>query len=147
MPHQILRHVLATLAYRTRQVIKEVPDGYADFAAGSGVRTPVEILHHMSTLITYAVLTFGDEEWQPLETVSWEQEKQRFESALRSLDRRLADGDEPRQQTLLKLLQGPISDAMTHVGQLATLRRMAGLPVPGESFVKAPIEAGRLDIT
>ncbi|MEE8525161.1 MAG: hypothetical protein V3T72_14585 [Thermoanaerobaculia bacterium] len=147
MPHQTIRHVLATLAYRSRQVIKEVPDGYANFDAGSGVRTPVEILHHMSTLLAYAEHTFHDGEWQPLEPISWDLEKQRFESALKRLDRRLADGDEPRRGTLLPMLQGPISDAMTHVGQLATLRRMAGSPVPGESFVKAPIEAGRLDVT
>ena len=147
MHQPTIRHVLATLAYRTRQVIQEIPDGYADYDAGSGVRTPLEILHHMSTLIAYAEHCFADGDWQPLEPVSWDLEKQRFEAALKRLDRRLADGEEPRQRTLLLLLQGPVSDAMTHVGQLATLRRMAGSPVPGESFVKAPIEAGRLDVT
>jgi hypothetical protein len=43
-----------------------------------------------------------------------------------------------------RLLQGPFSDAMTHAGQLALLRRLAGAPVPPENFIVANIESNRL---
>ena len=147
MSREALRHVLATLAYRTRQVVREVPEGYPDFDAGSGVRSPVEILRHMSSVLDFAAHRFVAGERRSLATLSWDEEKARFESVLERLDGHLERGDEPREGSLLTLLQGPLCDAMTHVGQLATLRRMAGLPVPGESFVKAPIEIGRLEIT
>jgi hypothetical protein len=39
-----------------------------------------------------------------------------------------------------RLLQGPFSDAMTHAGQLAMLRRLAGSPVPPENFIVAAID-------
>ena len=142
-----LRHTLATLAYRTRQVLKEVPAGYPDFAAGSGVRTPLEILRHMSTVMNYAVHCFRAQQRLELEALSWQQEKDRFETILKRFDHHLELGQEPREGSLRLLLQGPICDAMTHVGQLSTLRRMAGQPVPGENFTQAPVEMGKLEIT
>jgi len=50
------------------------------------------------------------------------------------------------QITAETLLQGPLSDAMTHAGQLAMLRRLAGNPVAPENFIVADIDARRLGI-
>ncbi len=147
MDRDTLRHVLATLAYRIRQVVEEVPEGYPDFDAGYGVRSPVEILHHMSGVLGFAVGCFGEGPRQRLESLPWAEELRRFEDTLKELDGHLEKGDEPHAGSLSALLQGPLCDTMTHVGQLATLRRMAGRPVPGENFMKAPIAIGRLDVS
>ena len=69
----------------------------------------------------------------------------RFFKAIQDLDDRLA------QQTLLansaeKIFQGPIADALTHVGQLATLRRLAGSGIRGESYFRAEITTGRVGL-
>ncbi len=146
MSRDTFRHLLATLAYRTRQVIKDVPEDYPDLDAGFGVRPPVEILCHMSGVLNYAAHCFQAVEQLRLEPLPWDREKERFESILKRLDQHLERGDEPWKGSLEILLQGPFCDALTHVGQLATLRRLAGLPVPGENFMKAPVEIGKLDV-
>ncbi len=147
MDRDTLRHMLATFAYRTRQIVRRVPAGYPDFDAGYGVRTPLKILGHMSGVIAYAVHCFSGEPWGRLESLSWDDELRRLESGLEQLDGFLENGEEPQSMTLSAILQGPLSDCMTHVGQLATLRRMAGQAVPGENFMKAPIVVGELKLT
>jgi len=146
MSHEVIRHVLATLAYRLRQVLKETPAGYPDFEPGEGVRSPHEILHHMTGLFTYASHCFDPSVEVRLDTLSWEEEKARFGVVLKRFDAHLAKGEEPQRFNLFVLLQGPILDAMTHVGQLAMLRRMVGLPVAGENFTKAAVRVGELEI-
>ena len=42
------------------------------------------------------------------------------------------------------MFQGPIADALTHIGQIGMMRRMAGAPVRGENYFKADIAAGRV---
>jgi hypothetical protein len=146
MPHETVRHVLATLAYRTRQVLKEIPEGYPEFEPGGGLRSPLAILHHMTGLFTYALHCFDPAVDIRLDDLPWEQEKYRLGAVLVRLDAHLANGKDPQSSSLLVLLQGPILDAMTHVGQLAMLRRMAGLPVAGENFTKAAVRAGELEV-
>ncbi|MCP4663162.1 MAG: hypothetical protein GY856_47835 [bacterium] len=147
MSRNPMRHLLATLAYRTRQIVEDVSEDYPDFDAGFGVRPPVEILCHMSGVLNYAAHCFQPVDPLRLKPLPWEQEKERFGSILKRLDQHLESGDEPQKGSLEILLQGPFCDALTHVGQLATLRRMAGVPVPGENFMKAPVEIGKLDVT
>lgn len=147
MSRDTLRHLLATLAYRTRQVVEDVPEDYPNFEAGLGVRPPVEILCHMSGVLNYAAHCFQSVDALRLDPLPWEQEKERFGSILKRLDQHLERGDKPWKGSLEILLQGPFCDALTHVGQLAILRRLAGVPVPGENFMKAPVEIGKLDVT
>jgi hypothetical protein len=47
-----------------------------------------------------------------------------------------------KERTEEQLLQGPLADAMTHIGQLAILRRLASSPIPKESFDEAVIRPG-----
>jgi hypothetical protein len=140
----MLRHALATLAYRGGKAVRGVPDAVAAFRASSTTRTPAEILAHVGDLLDWALaLADGRPEWHDSKPLSWPDEASRFYAALAALDARLADG-RPLACAEERLFQGPIADALTHVGQIALLRRMAGSPLKGENYFKAEIAAGRV---
>ena len=144
---ELLRHLLATLAYRAEKTIRGVPGGFESFAAGERPRTPAKILAHMGDLLDWALTQAeGRQAWRDSQPLPWAEEVTRFFDALRVLDGYLASEASvaPLATTPEKLIQGPISDALTHVGRLAMLRRMAGSPILGENYYKAEIEAGRV---
>lgn len=144
--HALLRHFLATLAYRTQTAIRGAPAHYADFDAGSGVRTPAEILRHMTALLAYlrTRLDGSPRPAPPEPPPSFDEEVQRFHAELALVADLLSAGADLSPGTVERLLQGPLSDAMTHVGQLAMLRRLADAPIAPESYVEAEIRADRL---
>jgi hypothetical protein len=138
----MLRHTVATLAYRGGKTLRGAPEGFSDFSAGPGTRTPGQILAHICDLFDWAVkMADGVHEWRSLPPQSWEQDTDRFFAVLEAFDRRLANGSAIGMDAE-KLFQGPIADALTHVGQIAMLRRMAGAPIRGENYVKATIAVG-----
>jgi hypothetical protein len=140
----MLRHTLATLAYRGGKALRGAPADFATFCPAPGCRTPGEILAHVGDLLDWALsIAEGRQAWQNSPALSWDDGAARFYAALEAFDRRLAD-DAPIGATAEKLFQGPIADALTHVGQIAILRRMAGYPVKGENYFAAEIEAGRV---
>jgi len=144
--HALLRHFLATLAYRTQKAIRGAPEHYAGFEAGKAVRTPAEIVRHMTALLEY-VRTQLDGSRRPTPPdppPTFDEEVERFHRALASVADHLAAGTELTPSTVDRLLQGPLSDAMTHVGQLAMLRRLAEAPIAPESYFEADIRADRL---
>jgi hypothetical protein len=141
---QFLRHALATLAYRGAKALRGVGDSAAGFRAGPGTRTPLEILAHVGDLLDWGcALARGEPAWHDTKPVSWEAESARFFDGLRRFDQRLAAA-EPLGCSVEKLFQGPVADALTHVGQIAMLRRLAGAAVKGENYFKADIAAGRV---
>lgn len=145
----LLRHAVATLAYRGGKPLRGCPEGFAEFRAAPGTRTPAEILAHLGDLVEWATSQVrGKSAWRPSPPLPWEQETARFFAALAvldgALDEQLAASADPAAFSAEKLFQGPIADAFTHVGQLALLRRLAGAPVRGENFVRADIVAGRV---
>lgn len=141
---ELLRHMLATLAYRGGKAIREVPDGFLEFGAGAGVRTPGQILAHIGDLLDWGLsIAAGRQKWADSKPVSWEQEVDRFFAALKKFDDFLAS-DQPLEAAPEKLFQGPIADALTHVGQIAILRRLAGGPLKGENYHRAEIVVGRV---
>lgn len=143
-PRELLRHTVATLAYRGAKVVRDVPESAASVRIGPSTRTPVEILAHVGDLLDWAHhLANGAYVWRESPVQTWDQEVERFFGGLRRLDARLA-GDEPLGYPAEKIFQGPIADALTHVGQIAMLRRLAGAPVRGESYFKADIVVGRV---
>jgi hypothetical protein len=141
---ELLRHGLATLAYRGGKAIRNAPEAFADFRAASGVRTPGQILAHIGDLLDWGLsIAVGNRTWKDSSPLPWDKETERFFAALKKFDDYLASS-EPLHVALEKLFQGPIADALTHVGQIATLRRMAGGPVRGESYFDAEVTVGRV---
>jgi hypothetical protein len=141
---RLLRHVLATLAYRGAKAVRDAPAGFAHHRAASSLRTPVEILAHVGDLLDWAAgLVDGRHVWRDATPGAWEEEVARFHSGLARLDQRLA-APKPLGFSAERLLQGPLADALTHVGQITLLRRMAGAPVRGENYFKADVTVGRV---
>lgn len=140
----LLRHVLATLAYRASRVVLEVPDGFSEVSAGGGGNSAGRILAHVGDVLDWAEsMARGDEVWVSQPATTWEADAARMYAALGRLDARLAEGRAPACPAE-RLLQGPLADALTHIGQLAMLRRVAGAPVTGENFFVADVAAGRV---
>jgi hypothetical protein len=138
----LLRHFLATLAYRCRKAILGAPQNFGDFDAGHGVRKPREILSHMSGVLLHAHSFLAPRERTPTSLGTWEEEVGRFFRILSELDRSLEYGMQWNGRTEEQILQGPLADAMTHIGQLAMLRRLASSAIPKESFDEAVIRPG-----
>jgi hypothetical protein len=140
----LLRHAVAALAYRAAKMIRDAPPDFASVRACPTCRSAGEIVGHLGDLMEWALLTArGEEDWRVKEPRSWEQGVERFFATLQQLDEFLASG-QSFPCSAERLLQGPIADALTHVGQLATLRRIAGAPVRGEDYSRAAIAAGRV---
>ncbi len=142
----LLRHTVATLAYRAAKAVRGAPAAFGEFRASPSSRTPLQILGHMGDLFDWA-LTMADGEavWKQAAPLSWDGEVARFFAALEKFDARLADGG-PLANPPSKIFAGPIADALTHTGQITFLRRMSGAPVKGESYFRADIEAGRVGL-
>ena len=136
----MLRHTVATLAYRGGKALRGAP---AEFA-GYGTRTPGEILAHVCDLFDWALtIADGKEAWHNSRPQAWDADVARFFGLLEAFDRRLASGA-PLAVEPERLFQGPVADALTHVGQIAMLRRMAGCAMSGENYFVAAIETGRV---
>jgi len=140
---ELLRHTLATVAYRTARALKGAPEDFGVFA-GAG-RKPVEILAHMGDLFDWSLsISLGQERWSTSQPLDWDLEQERFFTALRAFETMLASS-EPLHAPVERLMQGPVADALTHVGQLAMMRRLAGSATRGENFYVAAIAVGQVD--
>jgi hypothetical protein len=141
---ELLRHTVATLAYRGGKAVRDADDSFASFKASETTRTPAQILAHIGDLFDWALsIAKGSEAWNNSEPLEWGQEIDRFHAALKSFDDYLAS-DAELSASCERLFQGPVADALTHVGQLAMLRRLAGGPMKAENYSRAKIEAGRV---
>lgn len=141
---EMLRHCVATLAYRGGKVLRDAPEDFAEYRASESTRTPAEIVAHLGDLLDWGLaMARGRPAWKDSAPVDWEKGGARFFAALTAFDEYLASSS-PLSFPEEKLFQGPVADALTHVGQLAMLRRMAGGPIRGENYFKADIEAGRV---
>ncbi|HRN54044.1 MAG TPA: hypothetical protein PK788_11140 [Gemmatimonadaceae bacterium] len=148
MSKALIEHFLAAIAYRTQKALRDAPPEYPSFSAGAAVRTPVEILRHMTSVLGYA-RTFkvgGTYPMQPEPMPDFAQEQQRFHAMLAAVRDSLDADGALGSLTPQQLLQGPLADVMTHVGQLAVLRRLSGAPVAPENFIFADVRAERLEV-
>ena len=136
---RLLQHFLAALAYRTQKALRGAPSDFADFNAGSKVRTPHELIWHMTGLMGYARTMFHGGEFSPPRLDTFGQEVERFHGTLTRLLHDFGDSTLNARISDEQFLQGPLADAMTHAGQLAMLRRLHGVPVPSENFIFADI--------
>jgi hypothetical protein len=141
---ELFRHVVATVAYRGGLAVSDVPENFSVFRINETVRTPGELLAHIGDLLEGSLyLVKGELIYLTSAPLSWEEEVTRFFSAVKEFDAYLASGA-PLACPMEKLIQGPICDALTHVGQIVMLRRMAGKPVHAEAYFTAEIVAGKI---
>jgi hypothetical protein len=141
---ELLRHTLATVAYRGGKAVRGTRETFATFRVGEKSRTPAQILAHIGDLLDWALtLAKGAQAWHDSAPSPWKREITRFFESLERLDQYLAS-DAPLYATPEKVFQGPVADALTHIGQIAMLRRLAGAPVKGENYHKAAIAVGRV---
>ena len=142
----MLRHAVATLAYRSGKALREAPESFAQFDTGEKGRKPVKIVAHMGDLFDWALsIAKGQQAWHDSDPLPWSQEVDRFFAALRAFDDYLAS-DLPLAAPPEKIFQGAIADALTHTGQINMLRRMAGCPIRGENYYRAVITVGRVGL-
>ena len=135
----LFRHALATLAYRGGKAFRGAPEGFSDFRIGSDGRTAGQILAHIGDLLDWAPNMAREKHvWHESVPQAWDQDVDRFTTALAAFDAFIAS-DAPLQAPLYRLLQGPVADALTHVGQIAMMRRLAGSPLKGENYFRADI--------
>ena len=139
-----LRHAVATVAYRGGKAVRGAPLSFAKFASGEPPKSPEQILAHIGDLFDWALsIAEGAQKWNNSTPLAWDDEVARFFSTVRRFDDYLAS-DAPLGSAPERLFQGAIADALTHVGQLALLRRLAGCPIKGENYYQADIVAGRV---
>jgi len=139
---EFMRHTLAALAYRTTRALEGAPAEFGHFD-GAG-KKPSEILAHMGDLFDWALsMAEGNQRWKDSKPLDWPAEQKRFFAALAAFDAYLASGA-TIHAPMERLMQGPVADALTHAGQLAMLRRLAGCAAPGENFYVADIAVGRV---
>ena len=140
----MLRHFLAAIAYRTQKALRQAPASFGTFEAGHEVRTPSELVRHMSSVLGYARTYFEGGSYRPEPLVDLDAEVVRFHVLLEALSGHFVSGTPLQGITEEQLLQGPLSDVMSHAGQLAVLRRLAGSPVPPENFIHARVDPTNL---
>ena len=144
---RLLRHFLAALDNRTQKALRDAPEAFGDFNAGNDARTPRQLVQHMTSVLGYARTYFIGGQYRPATLPTLREEIVRFHEMVESLASHIGNADPLADQTTAEgLLQGPLSDAMTHAGQLGLLRRLAGVPVAPENFIVADIDAARLGI-
>ncbi|MEO8359077.1 MAG: hypothetical protein ABI672_03525 [Vicinamibacteria bacterium] len=141
----LLRQTVATLAYRSRRVLADAPVSFSQFRPAESSRAAGEVLAHMGDLFDWALsIADGQQAWRNAEPLPWNDEVARFYATLKRFDDRLADSNELKA-SCAGLFQGPVADALTHLGQLSMMRGMAGAPTKGENYFQAEIVAGRID--
>lgn len=139
LKRELLRHLVAALTFRARIAISDAPPNFADFKVDQTIRTPAEILAHLGDLLQGSLfLMRGELIYLNSAPLAWDEEVNRFFSAAKEFDLFLAS-DAPIDQPIEKITQGPIADALTHIGQIVMLRRAAGSPVRAESYFTAEI--------
>ena len=142
----LLRHALATVAYRVGKALRGAPETFTNFETGQLPRTPASILAHMGDLYDWALsMARGEQKWHDSQPLEWNREVERFFAALKKFDDYLA-APEAVHVPLEKLFQGPVADSLTHVGQIAMLRRLARCPMKGENYYVAEIATGRVGL-
>lgn len=141
---RLLRHTVATLAYRSEKVLRDAPAGFAETRLSPATRTPLEILSHLGDLMEWAErLARGEYRWQAAPVTNWEDAAERFFQGLARLDAALVEAP-PESYSAEQMFQGPIADAFTHIGQVAMMRGVYGSAVRPEAYARAEILVGRV---
>jgi hypothetical protein len=139
-----LRHTIATLAYRAEKALRDVPPGFAEFQPSPQSRSALALVAHLGDLMEWGErMARGEKRWQAVPQTSWESATDRFFRALAALDAAVMEAPSASLSHDV-IFQGPVADALTHVGQLTMMRGIAGGPVRPESYARANITVGRV---
>jgi hypothetical protein len=139
---QLLRHTLATVAYRGSKALRGAPESFAEY--GAPEKSAIQIVAHLGDLFDWALsMAVGKQAWKDSQPLPWNDEILRFHKTLGAFDDYLAS-DQPLHAPIEKLFQGPIADSLTHIGQLAMMRRLAGCKITGENYFVADVATGRV---
>ena len=141
---RILRHLVATIAFRASRSLRDAPASLENVRLADGGMTAGELVLHMTNVMAFALATVTCTERVSHDELDWQQEIDRFYSILAQVDAKLAEGAIMDPGMELRLVQGPLADALTHVGQLHAMRRLAGGPVPPTNYIKADVQIGRI---
>jgi hypothetical protein len=144
---RILRHLVATIAYRASRSLRDAPPAFENVRLSAGGMNARELLLHMTNVLSFALATITQTDRIRHEAREWQSEVSRFYALLGELDVRLAEGPSIEEGMDLRLVQGPLADALTHVGQLHAMRRSGGAPVPATNYIKADVQAGRIALS
>ena len=140
----LLRHTVATVAYRGAKAVRGAPASFASYSPDGSARTPAKILAHIGDLYDWALSQAkGAETWNDSTPLAWDREVERFFGTLQRFDDYLAS-DAPLAATAEKIFQGAVADSLTHVGQIAMLRRLSGAKMKSENYSRAEIVVGRV---
>ncbi|MFI5230413.1 MAG: hypothetical protein ACHQWU_15165 [Gemmatimonadales bacterium] len=143
---ELLRHTLATLAYRGGKALRGAPPDFSSYRAGATSRSAGEILAHLCDLMAWGQrMARGDKSWADSTPREWGRDVDRFFNEVAAFDACLAS-DDALLAPAERVFQGPIADALTHVGQIALLRRLAGHQIRAENYSVAAIERGRVGL-
>ncbi len=143
---RILRHLVATIAYRASHSLRDAPEGFERVRLADGGKTAGELVFHITQVLSFAIAAVTRTERIRYEPQDWTREVERFYTLLGQLDASLAAGASMEEGMDLKLVQGPLADALTHIGQLHSMRRKAGVPIAAASYIKADVQAGRTQL-
>ena len=139
---RILRHIVATIAYRSSRSLRDAPKGFEEASLPGGSKTAAELLLHMTNVMSFAIATVSNTDRVRYEALTWREEIDRFYTLLETLDSHLAGSASIEPEMELKLVQGPLADALTHIGQLHAMRRATGSPIGPANYIKAEIHIG-----
>src|SRR5262245_19714684 len=140
----LLRHTVATVAYRGGKAVRGAPPAFAAYSPDGSARTPAKILAHVGDLFDWALTQAkGAEAWNDSTPLEWDREVERFFAAVQRFDDYLAS-DAPLAASPETIFQGAVADALTHIGQLAMLRRLSGAKMKAENYSRADIQVGRV---
>ena len=139
---RLMRHLVATIAFRASRALRDAPDGFDDVRLADDGWCARELLLHMSNVLAFAYATITQTDRVKHELRDWHGEVDRFYGILGDIDARLATGASLEPGMDLKLVQGPFADTLTHVGQLLSMRRRCGSPIPATNYIKADIRTG-----
>ena len=142
----MLCHFLASIAYHTQKALRDAPAGFESFRIGAKSRTPQELIKHMDSVLGYARTVFIGGAYKNTILPTMQLQVEQLHKTIEDLAKHFANGKVLNDVTEEQLLQGPLSDAMTHIGQISFLRRLHGSPVPSEDFVYAKISAENLGV-
>jgi hypothetical protein len=144
---RIFRHLVATIAFRASRSLRDAPVGFENVRLADGGMTARELVLHLTNVMAFAIATVTGKDRIRHEALEWSQEVARFYAQLRDLDAKLAEGAEIEDGMELRLVQGPLADALTHVGQLHAMRRRAGAPVGPTNYIRADVQIGRTGLS